>query len=116
MNAHGSQHLPLHPLMDECESGFEYRLNGKIIGKTANARTTIEVLKLGDSHESNRSLIMQRKQHIEVYLMHVQGLELDNLEFDEDIRQWMLEELTSVENHCLPPFSPVIVNIIKQVL
>jgi uncharacterized protein (TIGR02646 family) len=115
-DAHDSQPLPLHPLMDECENGFEYRLNGKIIGKTENARTTIKVLNLGDSHQSNRSLIMQRKQHIEAFLMYDQGLELDNLEFDEDIRQLMLEEITTVENDCLPPFSPVIVNIIEQVL
>jgi len=115
--SHGSQVLNLHCLMDECEQELEYRLNGKIVGTTARAKEAIKVLNLGDEHVNNRFLINQRKQYIDMYILHQQDIEPDELCLeDDDILELILEELTTINNNRLSAYSPVVVSIIRKLL
>lgn len=115
--SHGNQPLNLHCLMDECEEELEYSINGKILGNTDRAKEAIKVLNLGDEHVNNRFLINQRKQFIDMYILHEQGVEPNELSLeDDDILEMMLEELTTINNGCLPAYSPVITSIIQKLL
>ena len=116
-HSHGSQQLDLHCLMGECEEELEYRINGKILGNTDRAKETINVLNLGDEHVNNRFLIDQRKQYIDMYILHEQGIEPNELSLeDDDILEMMLEELTVINNDHLSACSPVIASIIQKFL
>lgn len=116
-HSHGSQPLNLHCLMDECEEELEYGLNGKVLGTTDRAKETIKVLNLGDEQVNNRFLIDQRKQYIEMYILHEQGIEPDELKLEsDDILEMMLDELTTLNNGNLAAYSPVISSIIQRLL
>ncbi len=53
-DAHKSQHLPLTPLMTECETELRFKISGRVEGLSDRAADTIRVLNLGD-HESHCS-------------------------------------------------------------
>ena len=57
-SAHGSQQLPLTPLMGKCETELSYGIDGCVAGLTDRAKTTIEVLNLGSSLNNNMMLWM----------------------------------------------------------
>ena len=67
--AHGSQPLPLTPLMSECETELRFKINGRIEGITERARQAIKVLNLGDHELSNKSLVYKRKRVFESILL-----------------------------------------------
>ena len=62
--AHGSQPLPLTPLMDECETELEFNFSGNVESLTDRAKQAIDVLNL-----NNQSLIAKRKQQIKTLVI-----------------------------------------------
>lgn len=112
--AHGSQELPLTPLMPACETDLIFKLSGRVEGKTPAAQETIKILNLGKNETSNRKLVEQRKNFLDAFLLK-QGTNSFNLAIeDEEILILMLEELEQPVNGKLEPFAPVIANAIKQ--
>lgn len=111
-NSHGSQPLPLTPLMDECETELQFSISGRVQGLTERAEEAIRVLNLGDNETNNRALINRRKLMIEV-LLAVHGVEEN--ESDPEILDILAEDLTEPDdNGKLQPFAPVLINIIRQ--
>ncbi|MEN1833066.1 TIGR02646 family protein [Pseudomonas lijiangensis] len=114
-DAHKHQPLPLTPLMDECETELRFELSGLVKGLTERARTSIGVLKLGDTREANRGLVYERKQMIEL-LLFSQGLNPGELASESDeLLGLLLEDLLNVDDQqALQAFSPVLVNVIRH--
>jgi len=111
--AHKAQHLPLTPLMLECEVELKFYLNGLVEGLTDRAKEAIRVLNLGDKEQLNRSLIETRKQLVEA-LLYQQGENPGDIEIlDDDLLEIIIQDLKVPENSRLMPFSPVLINILK---
>ncbi len=108
----GSQILPLTPLMPECETELQFYLSGKVIGTTDRAIQAIEVLAL-----DTRAIREERKQMVDS-LVFGNGMTPDELEPpDNDLLSILLTDLQQPnQDDKLPPFSPVLVNIIGQLL
>jgi uncharacterized protein (TIGR02646 family) len=111
----GTQPLRLTPLMVECETELKFYLSGLVAGRTARAEEAIEVLNLGHTEERNRALIGRRRSLVEalIYKVGVQPGELPEIE-DKEILDLLLDDLLLPKAHKLEPFSPVLVNIIRQ--
>lgn len=111
----GTQPLGLTPFMDECETELKFYLSGLVAGKTARAKEAIETLNLGHTEESNRALIGRRRTLVEalIYKVGVQPGELPEIE-DKEILDLLLDDLLLPKAQKLEPFSPVLVNIIRQ--
>jgi len=111
-DSHGSQPLPLTPLMDECENELRFRFYGKIEGLTGRAEQSIKVLNL-----DNRALRNIRKQMIDG-LIFIHGSHPDEIELlDNDLMELMIEELGHVDDdERLSAFAPVLVNILHQLI
>lgn len=106
--SHGSKHLPLTPLMDECETELEFRLTGQVIGLTDRAKTTINVLNL-----NNEKLVEIRKQIIDDMLL-INGIDNPIDVEDDDLLLSVAEDICSIGNNGkMEAFSPVIANAIK---
>ncbi|MCG6341261.1 TIGR02646 family protein [Vibrio fluvialis] len=112
-DSHGSQHLPLTPFMDECETEFEFTLSGKIRGLTDRAKETIKVLNLGDELARNRSLIEQRKQFIQSILL-TNGVDPDDGLDDDELIDLVIDDISEPKDGKLDPFSPVAINVLRQ--
>lgn len=112
-NAHKSQDLPLTPLMDECETELQFLISGDVQGKTDRAKVTINVLQLQD----NKGLKESRKRTIDA-LLYTQGVPPDDLPLleDDDLICLMLEDLKQPKAELLEPFSPVLINILQQMI
>lgn len=114
-SAHGSKDLPLTPLMPECETEFTFHINGRIRGLTERARTTIQSLNLGNTEKNNRALIAKRKQIIDSILYTKVGPNYkDIISEDEIIVDILIEELSHINSGRLIPFSPAIINAVKE--
>lgn len=113
----GTRPLPLTPLMTECETELKFYLSGLVEGQTERARLTIEALNLGQTEDSNRGLIGARKQLVDA-LIFDQCMQPADLQFeDEELLVLLLDALkTPNPAQCLQPFSPVLVNVIHQLL
>lgn len=106
----GGQILYLTPLMDECETEFEFRLNGTVIGKTKRAMQAIEILKLNE-----KTLCETRKLVIDSILYyHGLGNPID-VE-DDELLLSVIDDINQPENGKLQAFAPIAVNCIKQEL
>lgn len=112
-DAHGSQPLPLTPLMDECETEFKFSLSGKVKGLTPRAQKTIVVLNLGDSVQNNRSLVEQRKQLVQSLLLS-NGIDPDDGLEDDDLIKMVIKDLMQPVDGKLEAFSPVAINVLRQ--
>lgn len=110
----GTRALDLTPLMVECESEIKFYLSGRVTGKTARATSTLEILNLGHTEESNRGLIGARKQLVD-RLIFTGGMQPDELE-DEELLGILLEDMLTPKDGQLQPFSPVLVNLIRDLL
>lgn len=53
--AHESRHLPLTPLMSECETELRFKISGRVEGLSERATTAIQVLNLGDHERHNNN-------------------------------------------------------------
>ncbi|MGY2186943.1 hypothetical protein D3C87_1336620 [compost metagenome] len=112
-----TRHLPLTPLMVECETELRFYLSGLVTGKTERARVSIETLNLGHSEDSNRGLIGARKQLVEA-LIYSLNTAPEDLQFeDEELLDLLLEDLKApVAGQSLQPFAPVLANVIHHFL
>lgn len=114
--AHGSQSLPLTPLMPECEIELRFKLSGRVEGLTDRAKECIRVLNLGDTEDNNKGLIEKRKQLVNVLIWSSYGHDLDKFSIEEDagLIQMMIDDLVQPSEGKLKPFSPVLVNILRE--
>ncbi|MDD0970452.1 MULTISPECIES: TIGR02646 family protein [Pseudomonas] len=112
-----TKRLDLTPFMDECETELKFYLNGLVEGTTARAKASIEALNLGHSEESNRGLIGRRRAMVEIliYDARLKPDELMQIE-DKELLEMLAEELESPVAGNLQAFSPVLVNVIRQLL
>lgn len=113
-NSHGSQALPLTPLMPECETELRFNINGRVEGGTERSKEAIKVLNLGDHELSNKSLVYKRKRAFESILL-INQLEKCDLELvDDDLLAVLKSDLETVHDGKLEPYAPVIVNMLEQ--
>ena len=103
--AHGSQPLPLTPLMDECETELKFYFSGKVEGLTDRARKSIEVLGLNSS-----AIREERKQMIENLLFTNTPNDVNFSDND------LIAALLNPTNGQLQAYSPVLVNVLRQKL
>ncbi|XYJ11682.1 hypothetical protein ACSUZJ_06770 [Telluria sp. B2] len=111
-NAHGSQALPLTPLMPECESELRYKLSGRVEGLTDRAREAIRVLNLGDTEASNKGLIEKRKQLCDS-LLWTNGVNPAEGLDDDDLIRMVIDALLQPKQLRLEAFAPVLVNVMR---
>lgn len=110
---HKSQALPLTPLMDECETEFNFKISGRVEGKSARAIESIRVLNLGDNERNNKSLIEKRKQ-LSHNLMMANGLDPDEGLEDDELLLAVIDDLLTPTEGRLSPFAPVVANILRS--
>lgn len=112
-DAHGSAPLPLTPFMDACESELEFKISGRVVGKTDRAKETIKVLNLGDTELNNRGLIEKRKQLVDT-LLWVNGVDSSEGLDDNELIAVVIEEIVTPKDGKLEAFSPAVVNVLRQ--
>lgn len=95
-DARGHKTLQLTPLMKECETELKFYLSGKVIGNSERASQTIRVLAL------DGAAIREERRRLMESLLYGLGITARELQPDE--------------NGELPPFSPALVNILRQLL
>ncbi len=114
--AHGSQPLPLTPLMNECETELRFMLSGRVQGLSDRAREAIRVLNLGDTEHNNKALIEKRKQLVDGLIWANYGSDPARLQLEEDeeLIQMLIDDLELPKNGKLEPFAPVLSNILRN--
>lgn len=112
-DAHQSHFLPLTPLMMQCETELRFKINGRVEGLSDQARTTIQVLNLGDNERNNRALVEKRKQLSDALLWTNNVNPKEGLE-DEDLLEMLINDLSRPKQGRLDPFAPVVVNILRS--
>jgi uncharacterized protein (TIGR02646 family) len=112
-DAHKSQHLPLTPLMEECETELRFKIIGRVEGLSDRAITSIQVLNLGDKENKNRALIEKRKQ-LSNTLLFINGINPEEGLEDEELLKILIDELAQPHQNQLEPFAPVVVNILRS--
>lgn len=112
-NSHGSQPLPLTPLMDACETELRFKISGRVEGLTERAIESIRVLNLGESEVSNKQLVAKRKQLSEA-LLWTNGIDPSEGLEDEELLLVVVEDLLSPDaDGRLKAFAPVVANILR---
>jgi uncharacterized protein (TIGR02646 family) len=112
-NAHKSQHLPLTPLMTECETELRFKISGRLEGLSNRAIVTIQVLNLGDDEKNNRALIEKRKQ-LSNALLWTNGIDPDEGLEDEELLEMLIGDLVQSQQGQMEPFTPVVINILRS--
>ncbi|MEE3717706.1 hypothetical protein V2H45_13275 [Tumidithrix elongata RA019] len=112
-DAHESQHLPLTPLMTECETELRFKISGRVEGLSDRATTTIQVLNLGDHEKNNRALIEKRKQ-LSNALLWKNGINPNEGLEDEELLELLVDDLAQTQQGQLEPFAPVVINILRS--
>ncbi|MBD2315184.1 TIGR02646 family protein [Desertifilum sp. FACHB-1129] len=112
-DAHQSQHLPLTPLMMECETELRFKISGRVEGLSDRAIETIRVLNLGDREQNNRSLIEKRKQLSNVLFLS-NGVDPNEGLEDEELLEMLIADLSPPQQGQMEPFTPVVVNILRN--
>jgi uncharacterized protein (TIGR02646 family) len=108
--AHDSNPLPLTPLMLECETELKFYLSGKVEGLTQRSADSIAVLGL-----NSRAIQEERKQMVDNLIFPDESDDLQLLG-DELLADLIVDFQQPDSENKLPPFSPVLVNIIRQLL
>ncbi|NOQ13212.1 MAG: TIGR02646 family protein [Methyloprofundus sp.] len=111
--AHGSQALPLTPLMMACETEFKFKISGRVEGLTERAKKSIQVLNLGDTRQNNRSLIEKRKQLSDALLL-TNGIDPAEGVDDDELLEMLIDDIKCPKEGKLEGFSPVAVNILQS--
>lgn len=110
--ARGSKELPLTPLMPECETELRFRLSGKVEGITERATETIKILAL-----DSRATREERKGLVDSLIYGVGMTPNDLLPPDDELLNILVTDLRIPdETGKLPPFSPILINILRQFL
>jgi uncharacterized protein (TIGR02646 family) len=112
-DAHKSQHLPLTPLMMECETELRFKISGRVEGMSDRAIKAIQVLNLGDDEMNNRSLIEKRKQ-LSNTLLWTNGIDPQQGLEDEELLKMLIDDLLQPQEGIMEPFTPVVVNILRN--
>jgi uncharacterized protein (TIGR02646 family) len=112
-DAHKSQHLPLTPLMAECETELRFKISGRVEGLSNRATDTIRVLNLGDHEKNNRALIEKRKQ-LSNALLWTNGINPDEGLEDEELLGMLINDLSQPQQNQMEPFTPVVINILQS--
>ncbi len=112
-DAHKSQHLPLTPLMTECETELRFKISGRVEGLSDRAADTIRVLNLGDDEKNNRALIEKRKQ-LSNALLWANGINPDDGLEDDEILNILISDLSQPQQDQMEPFTPVVINILRS--
>lgn len=112
-DAHKSQHLPLTPLMTECETELRFKISGRVEGLSDRAAVTIRVLNLGDHEKNNRALIEKRKQ-LSNALLWENGINPDDGLEDDEILNILISDLSQPQQDQMEPFTPVVINILRS--
>lgn len=112
-DAHKSQHLPLTPLMAECETELRFKISGRVEGLTNRASDAIQVLNLGDHEKNNRALIEKRKQ-LSNALLWTNGINPDEGLEDEELLGMLINDLSQPQQNQMEPFTPVVINILQS--
>jgi uncharacterized protein (TIGR02646 family) len=112
-DAHKSQHLPLTPLMTECETELRFKISGRVEGLSDRAGVTIRVLNLGDHETNNRALIEKRKQ-LSNTLLWENGINPDDGLEDDEILNILISDLSQPQQDHMEPFTPVVINILRS--
>lgn len=112
-NSHGSQALPLTPLMNGCETDLTFKLSGRVSGETPDAIEMIKILNLGDTEQNNKSLIEQRKQIIQSILL-TNGVDPQDGLDDDELIQLVINDICLPKDGKLEAFSPAVVNVLRQ--
>jgi len=115
-DAHKSQHLPLTPLMAECETELRFKISGRVEGLNERATVTIQVLNLGDHEKNNRALIEKRKQLSDALLWKFYGDPNQGLEEDKEVLELLINDLAQPQQGQLEPLAPVVINILRSLL
>lgn len=108
--AHGSQTLPLTPFDVECETDLNFKLSGRVAGKTDEAKQAIQILNLGNN---NKSLVEQRRQFVQALLLG-DGIDPDDVIDDSDLIKMVIDDLSKPENGRLEAFAPIAINVLSQ--
>lgn len=111
--AHESQHLPLTPLMTECETELRFKISGRVEGLSDRAIVTIQVLNLGDHEKNNRALIEKRKQLSNAVLL-TNGIDPNEGLEDEELLEMLIGDLLQSQRGQMEPFTPVVINILQS--
>jgi len=112
-SAHGSQSLPLTPLMAECETELKFMISGRVKGLTPRAKESIRVLNLGDKEQNNRSLIEKRKK-LSHELLFINGIDPSAGLDDEQLINMVITDINQPKAGKLEAFSPVVANILRN--
>jgi uncharacterized protein (TIGR02646 family) len=113
-DAHKSQFLPLTPLMPECETEIRFKISGRVEGLSDRAKTTIEVLNLGDHEKHNKKLIEKRKQFSDT-LLWKNGIDPNQGLEDDQLLEMVIEDLVQPkQGQMMEPFTPVVINILRS--
>jgi uncharacterized protein (TIGR02646 family) len=108
--AHNSHPLSLTPLMTECETELKFYLSGKVVGITERAENSIAVLGL-----DSRAIREERKQMVDNLIFPDKADDLQLLE--DDLLTLLIDDFQQPDDKSqLLPYSPVLVNIIRQLL
>ncbi|MFI3191138.1 hypothetical protein BCS42_09315 [Crenothrix sp. D3] len=104
-----SQPLSLTPLMDGCETELRFKISGKVEGLTPRATDSIKVLGL-----DTRAIREERKQMVDSLIVpdDLNGLQL----IEDELLTDLLNDFQYPVNGQLLPYSPVLINILKQFL
>lgn len=108
--AHGSQTLPLTPFDVECETDLDFKLSGRVAGKTDEAKQAIQILNLGNN---NKSLVEQRRQFVQALLLG-DGIDPDDVIDDSDLIQMVIDDLSKPKNGKLESFAPIAINVLSK--
>lgn len=111
--AHGSQPLPLTPLMAECETELQFMLSGRVNGLTERAKHTIEVLNLGD-HERNNKRLVEKRKYLTHSLLLENGVDSQEGLEDDELLHMLIDDLSTPQDGRLAPYAPVVVNVLRQ--
>jgi len=112
-SAHGSQPLPITPLMDECETEFKFNINGRVEGLTERAKETIKVLNLGDHEKNNKRLVSQRK-FLFYTILSTNNFPIGERIEDEELLKILMIDLKETRDGKLAPFAPVIAKMLES--
>lgn len=108
----GSKEIFLTPLMAECETELRFYLSGKAIGITERATEAIKILAL-----DTQAIREERKVLVDSLLYGVGMTPNDLQPPDDELLKILISDLEQTdEAGNLPPFSPILINIIKQLL
>jgi hypothetical protein len=101
--------------MPECETELKFKISGRVEGLSDRATTTIQVLNLGDHEKNNRTLVEKRKQLFNA-LLWKNGINPDEGLEDEELLELLIHDLANPQGAKLEGFSPVLINILKNMV